>query len=123
MLYDTETKETKRLDLGSGTYQDAIWSPDGKYLAFVKILHNEFSIGILNIFTMQSKILTEGYKVESPVFAPNSKYIMFTKRDNERISTKNGISFLFIVDLNGNIIKRVPTPTDASEASWQKIRD
>lgn len=123
LFFDSFTKETKRLDLGAGTYQDPTWSPDGRYLAFVKIYQNKFSIGVVNVINLQSKILLTDYKIESPVFAPNSKYIMFTKKDADKIYDKKAISYLFIVDLNGNIIKRVPTPTDASEADWKKIHD
>jgi TolB protein len=119
-LIDSNGHNLKRLKFSKGTYTTPKFSPDGRYIAFTRILNNQFSIGILDTDTFFTKILTTSYKNDSPSWAPNSKYIMFTQVQEKHRSQKKNLSNLFIVDLNGNIIKKVNTPFDASEAYWFK---
>ena len=117
---DQDGNDVKRLKFAKGTYTNPKFSPDGRYIAFTRILDSKFSIGILDTETFFTKILTTSYKNDSPSWAPNSKYIIFTKMQRGRRSQKRNLSNLFIVDLNGNIINKVKTPYDASEAYWFK---
>ncbi|MBT4989023.1 MAG: hypothetical protein HOM96_00570 [Rickettsiales bacterium] len=119
-LMDQDGNDVKRLKFAKGTYTNPKFSPDGRYIAFTRILDSKFSIGILDTETFFTKILTTSYKNDSPSWAPNSKYIIFTKMQRGRRSQKRNLSNLFIVDLNGNIINKVKTPYDASEAYWFK---
>ena len=110
----------QKINFIEGSYATPVWSPDGKYIAFTKIYKGKFYIGIVNVFTHEAKILTESYKDESPVWAPNSKLLIFTRRrpSNKKINKK--LSQLYLVNLNGDIVKRIVTPYDASDADWIK---
>ena len=112
--------DIKRIRFLKGTYTNPKFSPDGRYIAFTRFLDNQFSIGILDTDTFFTKILSTSYKNDSPSWAPNSKYLIFTKSNAQSKSKKRNLSNLFIVDLNGNIINKVRTPSDASEAYWFK---
>ena len=67
------------------------------------------------------KILTKSYKDESPSWAPNSKFIIFNRKKASNKNIEKGTSKLYMINLNGEIIKAIDTPYDASEADWVKI--
>ena len=119
-IMNSQGGDIKRIKFLKGTYTNPKFSPDGRYIAFTRLLDNKFSIGILDTDTFSTKILSTSYKNDSPSWAPNSKYLIFTKSNKNSKSQKRNLSNLFIVDLNGNIINKVRTPSDASEAYWFK---
>lgn len=114
-------KNLQKINFTKGSYATPVWSPDGKYIAFTKMYKGKFHIGIVNVLTRESKILTESYKDESPSWAPNSKLIMFTRKQPAINKLKTKLSQLHLVNLNGEIIKKINTPHDASDADWVAI--
>jgi TolB protein len=120
-LFDIATKKIKQISFKSGRFASPIWSPDGRYIAFTRIYNNKFSIGIINMHNLETRILTESYKDESPSWSPNSKLLLFTRSYKNRKGNKNKLSKLFIIDLNGNLIKKINTASDASDANWQEL--
>ena len=119
-LIDLKGKNLRKIDFADarGNYTSPSFSPDGKYISFVRILRNKFSIGILNLKSFSSKILTTSYKDESPTWSKNSKFIMFARKYPLREKKKSGFSEILITNLNGQIITRVRTPKDASSPNW-----
>jgi TolB protein len=119
-IMNPEGTEVKKIKFLKGTYTNPKFSPDGRYISFTRFLDDMFSVGILDTETFYTKILSTSYKNDSPSWAPNSKYLIFTKSNENSKSSKHNLSNLYIVDLNGNIINKVRTPADASEAYWFK---
>ncbi|MFZ8865249.1 MAG: hypothetical protein ACO2XZ_05250 [Rickettsiales bacterium] len=122
-LIDIDGKNLQEINLGPGNYATPNWSPDGKYIAFTKIHRGKFHIGILNMHNFEIKILTKSYKDEAPTWAPNSKFIIFSRKKATNDNLKTGTAKLIMVNLNGQIVKTIDTPYDASEADWVKISE
>ncbi len=117
-LMNINGSNLKRVNIGSGSYATPVWSPDSKYIAFTRIKNNIFSIGVLNIKKLTSKILTSSYKDESPSWAKNSKFLIFTRREKATKTQKKDISKLYLINLNGKVVTKIKTPSDASEPYW-----
>jgi TolB protein len=120
-LLDIATKNVQQISFKLGRYASPKWSPDGRYIAFTRIYKNKFSIGIINMYNLETRILTESYKDESPTWSPNSKLLLFTRSYKNQKGNNNKLSKLFIIDLNGNLIKRIDTASDASDANWYEL--
>ncbi|MBT4878355.1 MAG: Tol-Pal system protein TolB [Alphaproteobacteria bacterium] len=120
-LMNIDGSNLQQINLGNGNFATPNWSPDGKYIAFTKIYQGNFYIGILNMNNFAVKILTKSYKDESPSWAPNSKFIIFNRKKASNKNIEKGTSKLYMINLNGEIIKAIDTPYDASEADWVKI--
>ena len=101
-----------------GRYGNPTFSPDGKYIAFTRILNNKFSIGIVNLRNLESNILTTSYKDESPTWSRNSKFIIFTRQNKRLFKRQKRLNNIYLMNLNGNIITKIRTPNDASEPFW-----
>ena len=96
-IMSPEGGDIKRIRFLKGTYTNPKFSPDGRYIAFTRFLDNKFSIGILDTDTFFTKILSTSYKNDSPSWAPNSKYLIFTKSNENSKSKKRNLSNSFIL--------------------------
>lgn len=117
-IADIDGKNLQKISFIEGSYATPSWSPDGKYIAFTKIYKGKFHIGVVNVLTLETKILTASYKDESPIWAPNSKFIIFTRKRPANKKFNDNLSGLYLINLNGEIIKKIRTPQDASDADW-----
>jgi len=122
-LINSDGSNLQRIDLGRGSYATPNWSPDGKYIAFTKMYKGKFHIGVINMINYDIKILTTSYKDESPTWAPNSKFIIFSRKKDSDKNLRRGSNELFMVNLNGVLIKKIDTPNDASDPDWVRIEE
>ena len=91
-VMDKDGKNVKRISFGTkGTYATPVWSPRGDYIAFTKIQDGTFYIGIMRPDGSAERLITKGFLVEGPAFAPNGRVLAFLKQtpqawDNQRLS-------------------------------------
>ena len=112
---DTNGNKVKRLTYGEGSYFAPAWSPRGDLIAFVKLLDGRFHIGVIDADGTEERLLTDGYMDESPSWSPNGRVIVFTREE------RNGDSYIYSIDLTGYNLRKLPTPTQASDPSWSPI--
>jgi TolB protein len=109
-----------RLSFGSGKYGTPVWSPRGDLIAFTKIEGGQFFIGVMRPDGQGERLLTQGYLVEGPTWAPNGRLMMFFKQGpSER--GRGGSSRLWTIDVTGNNEREVVTPQDASDPAWSPL--
>ena len=72
----------KRISFGSGRYATPVWSPRGDLIAFTRFggESGNFSIGVMHPDGSGERILSEGFSVEGPTFAPNGRVLMFWRQ-------------------------------------------
>jgi TolB protein len=105
-----------RVSFGDGTYSTPVWSPRGDLIAFTKQSGGQFSIGVMRPDGSGERILTSGFLVEGPTWAPNGRYLMFFKEGQG-----SGGSKLHTIDLTGRNERSVPTPNFASDPAWSPL--
>lgn len=59
-------------------------SPDGKYMAYIAGRNKEFRLALMDLSSQQETLLSEGPKDDSPSFAPNSRWVIFSSRFQNR---------------------------------------
>jgi TolB protein len=79
-------------------------SPDGKLLAFVARRDGKFVIGVRNLESGEERLVSSGPKDDSPSFAPNSRWIIFSSRINARDT-------LSAVSVDGRVRTRISLDT------------
>jgi TolB protein len=109
--------DQQRISFGDGSYFTPIWSPRGDYIAFTRKYQGVFYIGVMRPDGSGERMLTQGYLVGNPTWAPNGRVIMYTKTDRYT-SGGNTKSTLCTVDLTGHFERTLKLPTDASDAGW-----
>ncbi|MDG7056004.1 MAG: protein TolB [Wolbachia endosymbiont of Meromenopon meropis] len=107
-----KNKKPERISFGNGKYITSVWSPNGDLIAFIKVKLGKFYIGVMKPDGKEERILSEGYKIESPTWLPNSRGIIFTKMES---SSNSKIYLLNLVKMNQRIIS---TPTNAYLPDW-----
>lgn len=121
-IMNADGSNVERISFGSGSYAAPVWSPRGDYIAFTKQGAEGFSIGVMRIDGSGERIITNGYLVEGPTWAPNGRVIMFARefRSMKNQPSKNRI---YTIDLTGYNEREVPTPKDASDPEWSRRLD
>ncbi|MEY3095892.1 MAG: Tol-Pal system beta propeller repeat protein TolB [Burkholderiaceae bacterium] len=79
-------------------------SPDGKLLAFVARREGKFVIGVRTLESGEERLVSTGPKDDSPSFAPNSRWIIFSSRINARDT-------LSAVSVDGRVRTRISLDT------------
>lgn len=74
----------ERLTFTGGFNARPVISPDGKTMAFVARRDKKFVIAVMNLETQEERIVSSGPKDDSPSFAPNSRWVIFSSRVNDR---------------------------------------
>jgi TolB protein len=111
-VMDRDGQNIKKISSGEGSYRTPIWSPDGKWIAFTKILLGNFYIGIMKPDCSDEKLLTSSWLEEGPSWAPNSRTIIFGRQK------RDGSNKIYAIDIDGNNERIIYTPTDGSQPSW-----
>jgi TolB protein len=114
----------KRISFGSGHYGTPVWSPRGDLIAFTRYAgdSSNFSIGVMHPDGSGERILSEGWLVEGPTFAPNGRVLMFYRETRGGDARGSGFSSRLVsVDITGFNERPAPTPTDASDPAWSPL--
>ncbi|NQV98111.1 MAG: Tol-Pal system protein TolB [Rhodospirillales bacterium] len=119
MAVDGQTP--RRITYGSGRYATPVWSPRGDLIAFTKIHKGRFFIGVMRPDGSGERLLAEDFLVESPTWSPNGRVLMFFRQSKSGSDGSGGRSRLFSVDLTGNNLREIITPTDASDPAWSPL--
>jgi len=90
-------------------------SPDGKYLSYVVRRDKQFKIAVMDLASQQETIVSEGPKDDSPSFAPNSKWIIYSSRVQDR-------NVLSAVSLDGKLRTRLSAEGgEVKGPAWGKL--
>ena len=114
----------KRISFGNGKYATPVWSPRGDLIAFTRYAgdSSNFAIGVMHPDGSGERILSEGWLVEGPTFAPNGRVLMFWRETRSQDARGRGFSSRLVsVDITGFNERPVETPTDASDPAWSPL--
>jgi TolB protein len=114
----------RRISFGSGRYATPVWSPRGDLIAFTRYAGEtaNFAIGVMHPDGSGERILSEGWLVEGPTFAPNGRVLMFWRETRAADARGSGFSSRLVsVDITGFNERPVRTPTDASDPAWSPL--
>jgi TolB protein len=110
-----------RISFGSGKYGTPVWSPRGDLIAFTKIAGGAFSIGVMRPDGSGERLLTQGFLVEGPTWAPNGRVLMYFAEGPSDASGYGGSPHLQTIDLTGYNQRDVPTSGAASDPAWSPL--
>ena len=87
-------------------------SPDGKQLAFITRREGRFMVGLKDLASGNETLLTDSGQEESPSFAPNGLWVMYSTR-------AGGGEYLMAVTTDGRIKQRLTSSAgDIREPAW-----
>ena len=93
----------------------ASYSPDGRYLTLVTRVSGRFRIGLLELSTGVTRLLSDGGLDESPSFAPNGSMVIYA-------TLHNGRGVLAAVSMDGRTGQRLSQDLgDVREPAWSPI--
>ncbi len=119
-VMNADGKGVKRISFGKGRYATPVWSPRGDLIAFTKFTGGKFFIGVMGVDGKGERLLTDGFLVESPTWAPNGRVLMYF-RESPRGTKGEKNSKLFSIDLTGGNEREILTPMDASDPAWSPL--
>ena len=110
----------KRISFGAGRYSTPVWSPRGDLIAFTKNVSGAFWIGVMKPDGRGERLLTKGFMVEGPTWAPNGRVLMFC-RGQPRNRSSSGGAKLYSIDLTGYNERLIVTPAGGSDPAWSPL--
>ena len=110
----------RRITFSPGRYATPVWSPRGDLIAFTRIYQGEFFIGVMRPDGSGERMLTKGFIVEGPTWAPNGRVLAFYRQsradDRGQVTSK-----LHTIDLTGFNEREIVTPIDGSDPAWSPL--
>ena len=119
-VMDADGGDVRRISFNQGRYATPVWSPRGDLIAFTRIANGEFYIGVMRPDGSGERMLTKGFLVESPTWAPNGRVLSFF-RQTPADSRGRLTSKVYTIDLTGFNEREVITPIDASDPAWSPL--
>jgi TolB protein len=137
-VMDANGGGARRISFGNGRYATPVWGgggeriglpctnpaqlPAGDLIAFTRITRGQFAIGVMRPDGSGERILSEGWSMESPTFAPNGRVLMFYRETPARDVRGAGFSArISSIDIAGFNERQVVTPNDATDPSWSPL--
>lgn len=120
-IMDADGRNVRRISFGEGRYATPVWSPRGDLVAFTKIHKGRFYIGVMRPDGRGERLLTDGFLVEGPTWAPNGRVLMFFRQTPGDTEGKGGTSQLYSIDLTGYNEREIITPIGASDPAWSPL--
>jgi len=109
-----------RITFSAGRYATPVWSPRGDLIAFTRIHAGEFYIGVMRPDGTGERMLTKGFLVEGPTWAPNGRVLAFYRQtpadERGKVSSK-----IYTIDLTGFNERELVTPVDGSDPAWSPL--
>jgi TolB protein len=104
--------EARRLTFGGGDKISPRISADGKTLAYISSRDGNYQLFALDLASGQELQLSNATDDQSPSFAPNGKYLVYTTRSGGRDA-------LVVVSVDGLVKQRLSTATgNIKEPAW-----
>jgi TolB protein len=89
--------------------------PNGEYLAYVTTYEGDFVIAVMNLNSKEETILSGGPKDDSPSFAPNGRWLIFSSRIG-------GKEILSAVSVDGKVKTRITMESgDIRSPAWGRL--
>ena len=111
----------RRISFKKGRYATPVWSPRGDLIAFTKMHQGEFYIGVMRPDGSGERLISKGYLVEAPTWAPNGRVLVYFKQERSKEDGTGGKVRLFRVDITGFNEREIITPSDASDPAWSPL--
>lgn len=113
--------DVRRISFGEGRYATPVWSPRGDWIGFTKALNGTFYIGVMRPDGSGERLLSQGFLVEGPTWAPNGRVIMYFRETPSSNRNRGNVVRLQSVDITGRNEREVLTPMDASDPAWSPL--
>ncbi|HJS31479.1 MAG TPA: Tol-Pal system beta propeller repeat protein TolB [Alphaproteobacteria bacterium] len=120
-IMDGGGNDVRRISFGTGRYATPVWSPRGDLIAFTKITEGEFFIGVMRPDGQGERLLTKGYLVEGPTWAPNGRVLMFFRQTPGDSRGQGATTRLYSIDLTGYNEREIVTPVEGSDPAWSPL--
>jgi len=121
-VMDADGGNVRRISFGQGRYATPVWSPRGDLIAFTRLTRGTFAIGVMRPDGSGERILSEGWQMEGPTFAPNGRVLAFWRETRAQDARGAGYSSrLASIDITGFNERALPTPADASDPAWSPL--
>lgn len=121
-VMSADGSNARRISFGNGRYATPVWSPRGDLIAFTRISRGQFAIGVMRPDGSGERILSEGWHMESPTFAPNGRVLAFYRETQARDGRGTGASArLAQIDIAGFNERQMLTPTDGTDPAWSPL--
>ncbi len=114
---NADGSNVQRISFGKGRYATPVWSPRGDLIAFTRIDQGKFYVGVMRPDGSGERLLTEGWLVEGPTWAPNGRVLAFFRQT----PGANGTVRVYSIDLTGYNERELITPMDASDPAWSPL--
>ncbi|MFQ5775223.1 MAG: Tol-Pal system beta propeller repeat protein TolB [Kiloniellaceae bacterium] len=119
-VMSADGSNVRRITFSPGRYATPVWSPRGDLIAFTRIYQGEFFIGVMRPDGTGERMLTKGFLVEGPTWAPNGRVLSFYRQtpadERGRLTSK-----LYTIDLTGFNERELMTPVDGSDPAWSPL--
>lgn len=121
-VMDADGGNVRRISYGQGRYATPVWSPRGDLIAFTRMTRGIFAIGVMRPDGSGERILSEGWQMEGPTFAPNGRVLAFWRETRAQDARGTGFSArIASIDITGFNERALPTPADASDPAWSPL--
>lgn len=119
-VMNADGSSVERISYGDGRYATPVWSPRGDLIAFTRMNQGNFYVGVMRPDGSGERMISRGFLVEGPTWAPNGRVMAFFKQEPTD-STGRVSSKLVSVDVTGFNERELPTPMDASDPAWSPL--
>jgi len=120
-VMNADGSDQHRISFGNGRYATPVWSPRGDLVAFTKFDASQFYIGVMHPDGSGERLLSQGFLVEAPTWAPNGRVIAYWKQNPTDSKGHGGAVKLYSIDLTGYNERQMVTPVDASDPAWSPL--
>lgn len=108
--------DPQRISFGEGRYYTPVWSPRGDLIVFIKSHRGSYNLGIMRADGSEERIIAQNYLLESPTWAPNGRFIMFSGQASLDSPCK-----LYCIDVTGHHLRELPTPEEGTHPAWSPL--
>jgi TolB protein len=117
-VMNADGSDAHRISFGEGRYATPVWSPRGDWIAFTKSHRGTFYIGVMRPDGSGERLLSTGFLVEGPTWAPNGRVLMFFRQEPGDGDGRGSRVRLVTIDITGRNEREIVTTTDASDPAW-----